>query len=92
MYRFWDFLFPLSFRRLSGKNAAKDYVSLEEYDQAVACYERALELEPENITFKFELADIYFRKNKMEYEYLLREIVADSEQPLPNNWRLLTEN
>ena len=59
---------------------AKDYVSLEEYDQAVACYERALELEPENITFKFELADIYFRKNnKIEYEYLLREIVADPE-------------
>lgn len=28
---------------------AKDYVSLEEYDQAVACYERALELEPETL-------------------------------------------
>lgn len=58
---------------------AREYVVSEEYDQAITCYERALELEPENITLKFELADIYFQKNnKMEYEYLLREIVTDS--------------
>lgn len=57
---------------------AKDYVAREEYDQAIACYERALEIDPGNITLKFELADIYFQKNnKIEYEYLLREIVAD---------------
>ncbi len=57
---------------------AREYVASEEYDQAITCYERALELEPENITLKFELADIYFQKNnKMEYEYLLREIVTD---------------
>ena len=57
---------------------ARDYVASGEYDQAVTCYERALELEPENITLKFELADIYFQKNnKIEYEYLLREIATD---------------
>ena len=58
--------------------SAREYVASEEYDQAVTCYERALELEPDNITLKFELADIYFQKNnKMEYEYLLREIITD---------------
>ena len=37
-----------------------------------------MEIDPENITLKFELADIYFQKNnKMEYEYLLREIITD---------------
>ena len=58
---------------------ARDYVASGDYDQAISCYERALELAPDDITTKFELADIYFQKNnKMEYEYLLREIVADS--------------
>ena len=57
---------------------AREYVTEEEYDRAIACYERALEIDPENITLKFELADIYFQKNnKMEYEYLLREIITD---------------
>ena len=57
---------------------AKEYVAKEEYDEAITCYERALEIDPENITLKFELADIYFQKNnKIEYEYLLREIVTD---------------
>lgn len=58
---------------------AREYAASEEYDQAINCYERALELDKENITLKFELADVYFQKNnKMEYEYLLREIVTDS--------------
>lgn len=57
---------------------AREFVAKEEYDQAITCYERALEIDSENITLKFELADIYFQKNnKMEYEYLLREIVTD---------------
>ena len=48
---------------------ARNYVAEGEYDQAVTCYNRALELDPDNITLKFELADIYFQKNnKMEYE------------------------
>lgn len=59
---------------------AKEYVAEEEYDQAITCYERALEIDPENLTFKFELADIFFQKNnKIEYEYLLREIVTDPD-------------
>ena len=59
---------------------ARNYVAEGEYDQAVTCYNRALELDPDNITLKFELADIYFQKNnKMEYEYLLREIVTDGK-------------
>ncbi len=58
---------------------ARDYVAEGEYDQAITCYVRAMELDPDNITLKFELADIYFQKNnKMEYEYLLREIVTDA--------------
>ena len=59
--------------------SAREYVASGEYDQAITCYERALEIDPGNITLKFELADIYFQKNnKMEYENLLREIVADA--------------
>lgn len=58
---------------------AREYVKTEEYDQAITYYQRALEIDPENINLKFELADIYFQKNnKMEYEYLLREIVSDA--------------
>lgn len=58
---------------------AREYVKTEEYNQAITCYQRALEIDPENINLKFELADIYFQKNnKMEYEYLLREIVSDA--------------
>lgn len=57
---------------------ARDYVTQEEFDEAITCYDRALELEPDRNDWKFELADIYFRKNnKMEYEYLLREIAMD---------------
>ncbi len=58
---------------------AREYVKTEEYNQAITCYQRALEIDPENINLKFELADIYFQKNnKMEYEYLLHEIVSDA--------------
>lgn len=58
---------------------ARQYVETGEYDRAVRYYNRALELEPENISLKFELAELYYRKNnKIEYEYLLRDIVKDS--------------
>lgn len=58
---------------------AKQYVELGRYDEAIACYNRALELDRENVELLFELADIYLQKNnKMEYEYLLREIVKNS--------------
>ena len=37
----------------------------------------------ENIEYKFALADVYFKKNnKIEYEYLLRDIVNDKDATL----------
>ena len=58
--------------------AAQKSVSAENYDDAVTYYSRALELEPGSVDLKFSLAEVYFLKsNKIEYEYLLREIVND---------------
>ena len=55
---------------------ALSYVSQGKYDEAVSCYNRALELDADNIELIFSLADVYYLKNnKVEYEYLLREIV-----------------
>lgn len=64
---------------------AAQYVELGKYDEAIACYNRAIELDSANIDLVFALADIYLMKNnKVEYEYLLREIIkrdnATSEQ------------
>lgn len=57
---------------------AKYYASIEEFDKAVEHYERALVLEPDKLELKFALAEIYFLKNnKMEYEYILRDIVNE---------------
>lgn len=48
------------------------------YDRAVRYYTRAMELDSFNIDLKLELAEVYFLKNdKVNYEYWLREIVAD---------------
>lgn len=50
-------------------------VASEDYDNAIAHYNRALELDEDNIELQFSLAEVYFLKNnKIEYEYLLREI------------------
>ncbi len=55
---------------------ASFYVSQGKYDEAISCYNRALELDEENIELLFSLSDVYYLKNnKIEYEYLLREIV-----------------
>lgn len=62
---------------------ADQYSAMTDYDKAISYYERALELEPENIEYKFALADVYFKKNnKVEYEYLLRDIVNDKDATL----------
>lgn len=54
------------------------YVERQNYDGAINCYSRALELDEDNIELKFSLAEVYFLKNnKIEYEYLLREIARD---------------
>ena len=59
---------------------AAQYVSAGKYDKAVSCYSRALELDSSNIQLMFELADVYLMKNnKVEYEYLLREIVKNKK-------------
>ena len=55
------------------------------YDRAITCFSRALELDENNIELQFSLAEVYFLKNnKIEYEFLLRDIVrnpnASSEQ------------
>ncbi len=64
---------------------AKWYVEMEQYDKSIECYQRALELSNDDVTIMFALAEVYFLKNnKVEYEYLLRQIVknesATSEQ------------
>lgn len=57
---------------------AKQYAEQEKYDEAIACYNRAVELDDTNVELLFELADIYLLKNnKVEYEYLLREIIKN---------------
>ena len=56
----------------------QEYVERQRYDKAIGCYSRALELDENNIELKFSLAEVYFLKNnKIEYEYLLREIARD---------------
>jgi len=64
---------------------AVQYVAAGKYDKAISCYNRAIELDQDNIEFVFSLAEVYFLKNnKVEYEYLLRDIIrnenASSEQ------------
>ena len=59
---------------------AAQYVAAGKYDKAIACYNRALELDNGNIELIFALADVYYLKNnKIEYEYLLREIVKSGK-------------
>ena len=57
---------------------AEQCVISAEYDKAIAHYNRALELDEDNIELQFSLAEVYFLKNnKIEYEYLLREIARN---------------
>jgi len=59
---------------------ALDYAQGKKYEKAVLAYNRALELSgaSDRIEIEFALADIYFQENnKIEYEYLLREIAND---------------
>lgn len=58
---------------------AEAYTAKESYNKAVSCYNRALELDEGNIELQFALAEVYFLKNnKVEYEYLLREIADNA--------------
>ncbi len=57
---------------------AKQCVAEEKYDKAITYYQRALELSNNDVAIMFDCAEVYFLKNnKIEYEYLLREIVND---------------
>ena len=57
---------------------AERCIEEQDFDKAVEYYERALELQPDNVNLKFSLAEVYFLKNnKIEYEFLLRDIVND---------------
>lgn len=56
---------------------ASYYVEKEQYTKAIACYNRALELNSGDIELLFRLAEVYFlENNKTEYEAILREIVS----------------
>ncbi len=57
---------------------AEQCISLGKYDEALVHYSRALELDSGNVELMFSLADVYYLKNnKIEYEFLLREIVKN---------------
>lgn len=57
---------------------AVQYIAMGKYDEAISCYNRALELDSANVELLFSMADVYLMKNnKVEYEYLLREIVKN---------------
>ncbi|MCH5341187.1 MAG: chitobiase/beta-hexosaminidase C-terminal domain-containing protein [Acetatifactor sp.] len=59
-------------------NRAEQYAASGDYDKAISHYKRALELDVNNIELQFSLAEVYFLKNnKIEYEYLLREIARN---------------
>lgn len=56
---------------------ATRYANKESYEKAIACYNRALELNADDIELLFSLAEVYFlENNKTEYERILREIVG----------------
>ncbi|MGN0166748.1 MAG: chitobiase/beta-hexosaminidase C-terminal domain-containing protein [Acetatifactor sp.] len=53
------------------------------YEKAIACYNRALALDEGNIELQFSLAEVYLLKNnKIEYEYLLRNITGNENASL----------
>ncbi len=55
------------------------YTAAGKYDKAISCYSRAMELDEDNVELAFGLAEVYLLKNnKIEYEYLLREIVRNA--------------
>lgn len=59
-------------------NRARECVESGAYEKAIRYYKRAVEIDPGDVNLKVELAETYFLKNnKIEYEYLLREIVKD---------------
>ena len=67
-YHYWSYDYQLQ--------RASECIAQGRYDEAIGYYERALELDYTDIEVNFSLAESYLKKgNKMEYEYLLREII-----------------
>lgn len=62
------------------------YLSGQKHELAIKCYKRALELNDKDVEVSFSLAEAYLQKgNKIEYEYLMREIIrspASSQEQL----------
>ncbi len=68
----WVYLYNSEIHQV---NRAVQCVAQEQYDQAISHYNRALELDADNVDLMFSLAEVYLLKNnKVEYEYVLREI------------------
>lgn len=61
-------------------NRAVECMESGKYDKAIRYYTQAIALEETDIELQFALAEAYFLKNnKIEYEFLLREIVKNSQ-------------
>ena len=57
---------------------AAECMNSGKYDKAIQYYTQAIELDETDIELQFALAEVYFLKNnKIEYEFLLREIVKN---------------
>ena len=58
---------------------AQECLRTQRYDKAIACFNRALELDSRDVEVYFSLAEAYLNKgNKIEYEYLLREVIRNA--------------
>lgn len=58
---------------------ARKCFTAQQYEKTISCYRRALELDSRDVEVYFSLAEAYLQKgNKIEYEYLLREIIRST--------------
>ena len=64
---------------------------VNQYDKAVKHYNRAIEINDSNIENYFAIAEVYYlKKNKVEYEFFLREIINNprtSEEQLERAYK-----
>ncbi|OBA25688.1 TPR-like protein [Hanseniaspora valbyensis NRRL Y-1626] len=63
------------------KKIGKCYKMLEKYDLALPCFEKILELQPEQLDNKLNLAEIYHYVGRIdEYKALLEEVINERKQ------------
>lgn len=61
-------------------STATEWAKRGQYEKAIQYYNRALELDNQDIEVRFSLAEVYYKKgNKVEYEYLLRDIIHEED-------------